>query len=471
MFDGVTASQGVNTTFADVGTSDLTVSITFKVPASNPSASIGLFWLGTSTTTYEVAATLYGYLSSAGTLFFTLNGAVYPTDSATKSYVNFIAQYAGKVVTVTGVRSTSGLTFKVYINGVEVVVAETLAGSGAWSDTVTSTYFRLGRITSSLVYNNPIYSAHVFNRALTASQVLDLCNNGVAETDKWGSLVAKYTSDFSAGVDSWTADFGAVNAPVTIGGISNALQQVADGGATQCRCYRAVSGMQIGKRYRLTYDLYIPANGSGVRVVWKSSTNVSLTGSVLPTASTWTSYSVEFTQTAGNGGIKAQLRTSGESDIVTTGDMFYLKNVVLTQIGSILSPDLTLGVGYQAPDLSTNKYNGVITTTGVSHVKAKRSGQIRTTTNTSGNQQILAQVCLPTNAIITSIVAYSTGTPSVYVGNVSAGNQLVTVVALVASTYTSLSLVVRTTTTGNVWVNSSTADTINWVINYEIAEP
>jgi hypothetical protein len=42
------------------------------------------------------------------------------------------------------------------------------------------------------------------NRALTAAEHLALYRNGIAEADKWGSQTPIYTSDFSAGVDSWS---------------------------------------------------------------------------------------------------------------------------------------------------------------------------------------------------------------------------------------------------------------------------
>ncbi|MDD4986169.1 MAG: hypothetical protein PHQ43_10350, partial [Dehalococcoidales bacterium] len=48
-----------------------------------------------------------------------------------------------------------------------------------------------------------------FNRRLTAAEVLDLYRNGVKYADKWGSQTPVYTSDFSAGADSWNVASGA----------------------------------------------------------------------------------------------------------------------------------------------------------------------------------------------------------------------------------------------------------------------
>jgi hypothetical protein len=133
---------------------------------------------------------------------------------------------------------------------------------------------------------------------------------------------------------------------------------------------------------------------------------------------------------------------------------------------------LSAGVGYQVPDRSSNKYHGVVSATGTSWTLAQRRGQLRVSTTASGNNQLLgAQVCLPKNAIITSIVGYTTGTPTVYLGNASGGSQLVASVAMSASTYTQFTLVAITSTTGNVWANVSTAVTVNWTITYMIADP
>jgi hypothetical protein len=94
-------------------------------------------------------------------------------------------------------------------------------------------------------------------------------------------------------------------------------------------------------------------------------------------------------------------------------------------------------------------------------------GMIRFTTNTSGNQQIGgAQVIIPTNARISSWVINSSGTPDVTLGNVSAGAQYRASAAVVSGD-NQIALLTPFTSTGNLWVNSSTTATLKHTIMWE----
>lgn len=229
-----------------------------------------------------------------------------------------------------------------------------------------------------------------------------------------------------------------------------------NGGASGTAQLYQNAALVAGKYYRVSYAGKSTGGGSvKMRVGGLNPTAQVLTG-------TWTLYSFDVINT-GTAPAFFYFETSSNADVL-------IDNITVARIGSILDAEFP-GVGYQVPDRSSNNYHGVVSATGTSWTLAQRRGQVRATTNTLGDKHIFSQVSLPTNAIITSIVGYTTGTPTVKVGNVSAGSQLVASVAMSASTYTSFTLAAITSTTGNVWVNSSTADTINWTITYMIADP
>lgn len=483
-FDGVTDCKVLHTA-ASVGTSDFTVSGTFLFPTSIPETSCAIIGLTSSTSNMNVAHGLAISVDpSAGftVLFFGSSNVLYR-----KRYLaSAIADYAGKLVHYAIVRSVSGASLTVYLNG----VAQTMSSSDtatppSFADTIDSTYVLQGRYTTGYYNNTTVFGAQVFNRALSASEVITLANQGVQEADKWGSLTAAYTSDFSATAspnpqNNWTALAGTVTGDIDgIGSPStdDTLRYWADGTSANHGPRITTVNLTANKRYKVAWSYFIPSGNTNLkRVAIYGQSGATFSGSVVQTVTgTWTDV-VSEGYLASTQGISFLGLTSASSVAwvganSVTDDLLYIKNVVITPIGSILDADLSAGVGYQVPDRSSNKYHGVVSATGTSWTLAQRRGQVRATTNTSGNQQIFSQVSLPTNAIITSIVGYTTGTPTVKVGNVSAGSQLVASVAMSASTYTQFTLAATTSTTGNVWVNSSTADTINWTITYMIADP
>ena len=98
----------------------------------------------------------------------------------------------------------------------------------------------------------------------------------------------------------------------------------------------------------------------------------------------------------------------------------------------------------------------------------RRAAVLYAMTNTSGNQQMLATTAIPTNAIIEDIIVNSTGSCTVSVGNVSGGTQIVNAAAVVAGRQ-KLTIATPFSSTGNLWVNSSTTATLQFTISYTIA--
>jgi len=145
----------------------------------------------------------------------------------------------------------------------------------------------------------------------------------------------------------------------------------------------------------------------------------------------------------------------------------WIDNVTFTRIGAIVDLDFTVGAGYQATDRSSNNLHGTLFN-GVEFTVPKKVAVLYATTNTNGNQQMLGTLAIPTNAIIEDIIVNSTGSATVSVGNVSAGTQIVNGAAVVAGRQ-KLTLATPFSTTGNLWVNSSAAVTLQFTILYTVA--
>jgi hypothetical protein len=142
-------------------------------------------------------------------------------------------------------------------------------------------------------------------------------------------------------------------------------------------------------------------------------------------------------------------------------------NVILERIGAIVDLDFTVGAGYQATDRSTNNLHGTLFN-GVEFTVPRKVAVVYATTATNGNQQMLGTLAIPTNAIIEDIIVNSTGSATVSVGNASAGTQIVNGASVVSGRQ-KLTLATPFSTTGNLWVNSNTTDTLQFTILYTIA--
>jgi hypothetical protein len=103
------------------------------------------------------------------------------------------------------------------------------------------------------------------------------------------------------------------------------------------------------------------------------------------------------------------------------------------------------------------------------YLQPAESGRIIATTNQTPNQQLLALSAFDAanKYRITSWTVTSTGTPTISLGNASAGTQYVNGLTLVANTPTAVTLATSIAATANLWCNSSTTDPVTHVITYE----
>jgi hypothetical protein len=424
MFDGATTSTRITSTLTGqaIGTGDFSIWCRFKISQTTAKAvfsvfedSNNYFGLTTSSGPYGLDKTIGGVASNATITGF--SGAA----------------FAGQIVDFVLVRSAG--VFSVYVNGSAYALSNT---TGNISLSAAANLRVGGYFVASQVFDKEVYRFVVFNRALSAADVVEVGTTGVNPADQWGTQTAAYTSDFSAGTNGWAGVRGTAAGNVDgISGVDNTLRLTVDSTASNSHYLvnGTVPGLLASKRYRVAFDYFITAANATMNglQLWQLSPQLTIT----------------------------------TIQSVTGADTLYIVNMVLTRIGAIVDLDFTVGAGYQSTDRTTNNLHGTLFN-GVEFTVPTRMAVLYATTNTNGNQQMLGTLAIPTNAIIEDIIVNSTGSATVSVGNASAGTQIVNGASVVSGRQ-KLTLATPFSTTGNLWVNSSSTATLQFTILYTIA--
>jgi hypothetical protein len=464
-FDGATTATRVSAPCQAIGTGDFSMWVRFRVPVAQPSVG-GQGVITTSGGSTGAGSRAFGIRLSLSTLNVTLRDAAGAT-AKNAGLSNFHTNFAGQVVDVVVTRS--GSTLKVYINGTDTAYSDT--GSGSWSDTVTSTFLNVGVFDAGDLFFGRIYRSVVFNRALSAGDVTELITIGVNPADQWGTQTQIWnTTTLNGGFETaggggadvfanwveFTSGTGVLSRDTVdyspdLGSTASAKALGTDGTAVWS-LYNTPT-LVANKRYRISAAHKRSANAN---VVWKTVTTNLILATFAVTTS-WGNYSGEFVMPANE-----FVKVDGGGNNTT-----WIDNVILERIGAIVDLDFTVGTGYQATDRSTNNLHGTLFN-GVEFTVPRRMAVLYATTTASGNTQMLGTLAIPTNAVIEDVIVNSTGSATVSVGNVSAGTQIVNAASVVSGRQ-KLTIATPFSTTGNLWVNSSAAVTLQFTIFYTIA--
>ena len=219
-----------------------------------------------------------------------------------------------------------------YVNGSAVAATGTTGDYIGLSGTTQGV--SIGRDRAAGSYATADYrGVKIFNRELTASEVAELARgNDLGFSEEWaGANGGVYTQDATPSGE-WGSVRGAdadEAGPIT--GRSNVLKYTADN--TNGTHYALLSSsLTLGKRYRLDFDVNIPSqsNIDGIEA-WGGE----FLGNTIPSASTWTNYSVEFVASS------TELRLYATDGAVLTftdaggDDVFYIDGLTLTEIGTL----------------------------------------------------------------------------------------------------------------------------------------
>ena len=139
--------------------------------------------------------------------------------------------------------------------------------------------------------------------------------------------VVKYTSDFTSGNEDLSEANGIGTDGETIDGVSDAYKFTLSGGNGQHFAYKT-NLHSIGKQYSITFDVYIPstnANCDGVILSIFGLQDVISTN----TLDQWVTLTSTYTA---NYSVLNFFALDGASKVINAdGDVFYLKNIVVTQ--------------------------------------------------------------------------------------------------------------------------------------------
>lgn len=193
------SSSYVTSSMLAIGSMDFSVHVRVRMPDAWPASDSGL-WTLTSATGSIAVSGVGAFVTSAGQLRVILYGST-SGDTRTLTVDNeWINNWLGKTVDLTFVRSATGSTFKIYLNGGELPSRENTAGTApAWSTALTTTRFNLGVFLSSNPYVGAFYQARVANRALSAADVQLLERQGIAPADRWGNVTELSSGTLTVG--------------------------------------------------------------------------------------------------------------------------------------------------------------------------------------------------------------------------------------------------------------------------------
>jgi hypothetical protein len=253
-------------------------------------------------------------------------------------WIHVAASYAGA-----GPTAASGNDFSAAASGMALYInGSAIAATGSNVDypgmTAGSDPIIIGKILGSFSEGH-IRDCKIFNRELTAAEVAELARgNDLGFADEWGGAHGGvYTSDFSAGVDGFTASAGTATGNIdSIGGLNDNLRLIVNN--TSAGHYVRKNGVfTIGKRYRVSAYVYIDGSndvldGAEFRGFCQTNTPI------FPPVSTWSLLEVETVAIGTDLFIYARDQTTGTSATFQDAggdDVLYIRNVTITEIGTL----------------------------------------------------------------------------------------------------------------------------------------
>jgi hypothetical protein len=433
-FDGTAGGKGLAAlTNQSIGTDAFSVSLVFSAPAYAGTTKMLARLSGVSNGSGGAGSALTIYVDTALTFHFR-NAA---HDGYIQASVDFTPYY-GKTVHVVGVRS--GATFAIYVNGTSIAFTPPSGGAPVlFSQNLVTTYFEIGGYITTSVPVSAIYSASLYNLALTAAEVLEIYELGGAmrERHKYGSQVARYTSDFSAGLDGFNAAGGGYATLTCSGNVdtsadgasippSDNWQRADQSGTGRITFYsNASAGLAVyQKTVRISGSIFTPSGSTVTHMVVGfevlNTTNEGyinsgglgfIAGSVVAlTPGSTTNFDVTAINTVPGSTRAIYIVASNSAGVAQnyTAQKVYLKDVVVRQAGAVCHLGLADGIGRIARDSSTNKLHAIRTATGVSDVIELDDGIYPQLALTANGELLDTAGVLRTDAVLVDVIVKNT---------------------------------------------------------------
>lgn len=444
-FDGVddyvTVADNDN---LDFGTNNFSIEVYFKTGAS-VSGTQRIFYKGASATGVGYNLHIYN-----GTLYLSIQDAT-GTTNYSASTLTLTANTVYNLF-ITCVRTGNAIT---YVNGVSNKTQSITTSAGTISNSLA---LIIGGQAGSNSFQGFIYLSRFYNRALSASEVLTMYNNG--RPDLFNLQYADRSANNTNTVINGTFDADAnwiKSSGVSISGGKAILNAVAHGGVLYQN-----SLARYGKKYRITFTISDYVQG-GVRVEL---------GGIAPFSSTYSAngtYSVELTnQSPSNEALYFTSINSGSTSTLNIDD------VSIIPIGCVAEylPENAGNIGWV--ESSGNQLSGQTSGSPISLNVARRPMQYRDIKKGITNAATTLTAAIPKGYVIKEIRLKGSGTlADVKIGSTSGGEEIVAGTS--ASTTEKLATLASTanagyseTTDRTIYVQHSTAgQTLDIIIKCE----
>tara|TARA_A100000171_G_scaffold53079_1_gene76355 strand:- start:34854 stop:38699 length:3846 start_codon:yes stop_codon:yes gene_type:complete len=355
--DGTTSGARVYSTLSgySAGTDGVSLRCRFQVPTSDPSAAMGLIALSSSNSSVAVANSIQVNISTSGNLQVRLSAAADANYRLFVSDLDIVEKHGGEVIDVVMVKDSENAEMHLYFNGEELSgVESTGASPNDWDGSVTSTYLVLGVRGDQFL--GSIYSAQVFNMALSKSQVEEIHRSGVPFDLQQasptaiiapGTLNGGFETTGGGPFADWTegaSGSSSVNDETTIvNSGSHACRIDIDGSNTFGYIQQNV--LEIGKRYQFIIQMRGSSGGETIRI---DNSDAATWIPVFTLTTSYAEYTAEDVATAE--GFRL-IRGSAANESL------YIDDLYLYRRGCVLDLDLT-APGRFFPDRSGNGFHG-----------------------------------------------------------------------------------------------------------------
>jgi hypothetical protein len=446
----------------DMGTNDFTFSAELAVGDYTPTAYARMF------SKFQDASNLVdiGLVDPSGTVRARAIVGGVTLFSATSTVATGLTDGRSAKITVVVIRETASAAGSVtfYVNGAQLgsAVAITAAATVSISNSGAAVY--MGTTTTRTA--GSLQASRLFNRALTAAEVLDLSINGVALADRGASQTQFITGTSSTLAVKADWILGGENGTHILTDTATGIRFESDTTSPQLIISQA-SAMVIGVFYEVEVEINNHVSGS------LKSDNLLTTPTFGSTGNGVYKYRLLATTTT-----FALTRNATNVDLII--GRVSLKRTGLTS--ELIASNAQSDTG-QIFDTSGNKNHALLPASGATVVgrPVSQTREVRWTNTWAGTNELqyiggVNQAILPANAYIESIVGTVSGaTPhDIIIGNGSDTDRYVTITTGLAAGTTNFALAARTTDGTNLKLtvdpDTDCSMSIAWLIRFSTLE-
>jgi hypothetical protein len=369
---GITVADDADINF---GTGNFSIHWEGALPDYSPATDVAIFFKYQSASNMvfvyvTTAQKLRVYAEAGGVILFNITSvASIP-----------VADGVSTAITVTCTRETAlaAGTVSFYIDGA-LLESQSITAAATVSATNTAVLDICGNSSAGARYASTSRAVYLYNRALSAAEIVSLRTTGVAAADAAATQTPVYASDFSAGVDGWTGTSMTVAGNVDgIDGVDNVLRSTCSSTGTGRRIAKTVA-LTLGLRYAIEIRVNFPiANVSADSfLITNQSGTILATGvsqSNVPEGA-WYTYYFEFIAAVAATGIRIYTGTTASTSATTTlNDIMYISAFNLKRIGNTLKlePSGLPTSDTTWTDSSGNGNNGTLPAAGATKVSIRK---------------------------------------------------------------------------------------------------